>query len=61
MRSSLTFASVALLATLAACGTDPAVGDDGNGSGSGLVMMAEVALWASTARNASTAVKSSVI
>lgn len=35
MRSSLTFASVALLATLAACGTDPAVGDDGNGSGSG--------------------------
>src|SRR5438034_1333493 len=33
MRSSLTFASVALLATLAACGTDPATGDDGCGFG----------------------------
>ena len=38
MRSSLTLGSVALLALLAACGTDPAIGgddDDGMGSGSG--------------------------
>jgi hypothetical protein len=35
MRSSLTLGSVALLALLAACGTDPAIGDDDDGMGSG--------------------------